>query len=390
MVSQTQGPKFSDQLVHRYEFPNRPGFGSQGRPIELFSSYFPLSILGGLSLYRYIVEIEERDRSILSRNMRGLITSLIHEHFPQYSSAIASDEKSLLLSSQELPIGSGTYTIWCPQDMNKPIQKGQTCRVRLRAMDVITVPNTIDKAARNVTFPVKADIVQALSVILAHHSKRSSSILSVGSNKHFDIDSDRMSIGSELEVVRGLIFSVVVVGTPPRLLVNVHTTHRVFYQRRTLNWLMLKYLKEHGSKWAQLEVLLRSIKVMTTNDHSETGVTRLKSIAGFATPGDGENFLQRPVIAEFAALPRDVFFYSNKPQHQRYINVYDYFKSGKSPCWVVSVSLILMFTSPQHSFKSSKFTCDQSGTQRASSLCATWTLCNLAWSALWCRTASFD
>lgn len=331
MVSLTQEGKVLDQLIHEYEFPNRPGFGNQGRSVELYSSYFALSMIGGLSLYRYIVEIEEGDHMSLFKNMRELVTNLVQEHFPQYTIATASDQNSLLISSQELPIGPDAYTIRRQQGMKKPLQKEDICRVRLKAMDIIRIPDAINKDARIVTLPMKADIVQALNLIIGHHPKCCSSIISVGSNKYFEIDSDRMPIGSGLEVVRGLMFSVAIVGTPPRLLVNVRTIHRVFYQRRTLSSFMLEYLKEHGPRWAQLEVLLRSIKVIITDGYSESGVARLKSITGFATPGDGESFAERPIIAEYAALPTDVFFFSNRLEHHRYINVYAYFKSGKSP-----------------------------------------------------------
>lgn len=319
----------SHELIHKYGLPDRPGFGSQGRPVELYSTYFAISMLSGLSLYRYIVEVEDKDYRRRFKTMRELITSLIHEQFPQYTNAIASDLNSLLISSQELPIGSGVYTVQCQQNM-KPLQKGDICRVRLKAMDVIMIPDTIDKYARTIPFPITADIVQALNMIVGHHPTCSSSIISVGSNKYFEINSDRMPIESGLEVVRGLSFSVGFVGTPPRLLVNVHTTHRVFYQQRTLSWLMQEYLKTNGLQWAQLEILLKSIKVIVTNDHSETGVPRLKSITGFATPGDGENFVKLPIIAKYAALPTEVLFFSNRPEHQRFISVHDYFKSGKS------------------------------------------------------------
>jgi hypothetical protein len=328
MVRATQEAKVPDQLIHNYDFPNRPGFGSQGHPVKLYSTYFALSILGGLSLHRYIVEVEEGDHIRLFKTMRELITSLVHQHFPQYTNAIASDQNSLLISSQELPIGSGTYTVWCRQGM-KLLHMGGICRVRLKAMDVIRIPETIDKYTSSPSLPIKAEVIQALNLIVGHHPKCSSSITSVGSNKHFELNSDHVLIGPVLEMVRGLIFSVGILGTPPRLLVNVHTTHSVFYRRGTLSWFILEYLKENELKWAQLEILLKSIKVIVTNDHSATGVPRLRSITGFATPEDGEDFVNRPIIAKYAALPTEVLFFSNRPEHQRYIDVYDYFRAGK-------------------------------------------------------------
>ena len=61
---------------------------------------------------------------------------------------------------------------------------------------------------------------------------------------------------------------------------------------------MQDYVKKTGPQWAQLEILLKSIKVIVTYHDSETCVRRLKTINGFATPGDGENLINKSVIAK--------------------------------------------------------------------------------------------
>lgn len=118
--------------------------------------------------------------------------------------------------------------------------------------------------------------------------------------------SDHAPIGSGLEIVRGLIFSVGVTGTPQRLLVNMHTAHSVFYQGGRPSLLMLAYRKDcEGNDWTRLEFLLRQKKVTITRGYSKSGVVHLRKITGFARPGHGTGLEKGPIIANYAGSSTD-------------------------------------------------------------------------------------
>lgn len=329
MESPGSGAKDAQQSNKIFEFPVRPGFGCHGDPVELYSTYVELSLRGSVSLYRYRVEIELGDRGGSFISISQLIASLLHEHFAEYAHSIVSDNRSILISSHELPIGTDAYTVHRREDSSKPaVQIGDACRVRLKAIGVLNIPKIIEDRSPIASLPDREEIVQALNLIVGHHARSDSSIFCVGSNRYFETHSDHAPIGSGLEVARGLILSVGVMGAPPRLLVNIHTTHSVFYQGGPLSLLMLAYIKDYGRNWTQLELMLRQKKVAVRQGYSKLGVARLRRIAGFAAHGDGEGFEKRPIIANYAGGSAEVFFFANRPEHWGYTSVCDYFRSG--------------------------------------------------------------
>lgn len=119
MERQEPGVKDAKQSNEIFQFPDRPGMGSHGYPVELYSTYVELSLHRRLTLYRYLVEIEPEDRSRSFISMSQLIPSLLHEHFAEYTHSIVSDCKSTLISSHELAIGTGAYTVHYLRELSR-------------------------------------------------------------------------------------------------------------------------------------------------------------------------------------------------------------------------------------------------------------------------------
>jgi hypothetical protein len=106
-------------------------------------------------------------------------------------------------------------------------------------------------------FRAKDDIIWALNIIIGHYPRSSPHILSIGSNKHFELSAKRTPLNLGLLAVRGLFVSTYAVRCG--LLVNVHTTYTVWYQEGPFSQLMVAYLNDHGSDIQKLEAFLKSL-----------------------------------------------------------------------------------------------------------------------------------
>ena len=89
------------------------------------------------------------------------------------------------------------------------------------------------------------EIIQALNIVVGHHSKEASHIASVGANNRLDAaQSDTPDLGAGLTALRG--FFVSVRATTARVLVNVQVKHGAFYDDGPLDKLMQAFMLQNG------------------------------------------------------------------------------------------------------------------------------------------------
>ena len=352
------GPLTNSQL------PQRPGYGTRGKPITLWSNYFRLMTRTDLVLYRYGVEISpaESGKAPAGKKAKRIIQLLIEEHFSQNTNSIATDYKSTLISRVALPISNDLYLIrYRSEDEDEPSPNAKSFRLRLQDTGTLQVSELLDhltSTQASSLLATKEGIVQALNIVVGSHPKTVRDTVSVGANKHFSATSETILLGAGLQAVRG--FFVSVRAATARILVNVQVKHAAFYMEGPLGHLMELYAAQNGQDLSKLAKFLNKLRVQVTHikRKSKAGrdIPRIKTIAGLATPGDGRDLPNPPIIPRFGAGSRDVKFFIGTPEQSHhseatkskkskkpvkqgpnppqdgYISVYDYFLRRKHPC----------------------------------------------------------
>jgi hypothetical protein len=66
--------------------PQRPGFGTKGRAVVLWTNYFNLTVYGELLLHRYSIEIvgDRTSRIPTGKKLKRVVQLFIEEHLAQY------------------------------------------------------------------------------------------------------------------------------------------------------------------------------------------------------------------------------------------------------------------------------------------------------------------
>ncbi|ETI22358.1 hypothetical protein G647_06432 [Cladophialophora carrionii CBS 160.54] len=357
--------KKTSPLVAR--LPLRPGFGTQGREVLLWTNYFQLVSYGGLLLHRYGLDIspDQAGRRPAGKKVRRIIELLLEEHLGQYSPGIATDFKTNLISSAELDIDQGAYTIvYRTEHEDEPEPNAKRYRVRLLRTASLTVSELLDELTSTragTLLGSKEEIIQALNIVVGHHPKAASQVASIGSNRHYALNaaaSDRMALGAGLAAIRGFFISVRV--ATGRLLVNVQVKHGAFYEEGPLEQLMAAHLASTGNSKAKLAKFVKKLSVNVTHiirrNRRGDQIPRIKSISGLATRRDGVGLLHPPIVPELGAGSKGVMFWLESsaegsssaqqgggvggkkgkkpakadpkpPPQGRYTSVYDYFRS---------------------------------------------------------------
>jgi hypothetical protein len=89
------------------KYPERPGYGTFGRPVTLYANYLPLT-LPNKQLFRYHITIAadaEGRTAPVGKKARQIVSLMLEEHFAQQKSSIASDFRSTLVSCVKLAEG---------------------------------------------------------------------------------------------------------------------------------------------------------------------------------------------------------------------------------------------------------------------------------------------
>ncbi|KAL4977719.1 ribonuclease H-like domain-containing protein [Aspergillus desertorum] len=325
-VTQTEN-SYAAALVKKERsvgYPQRPGYGTQGVPVELFANYFELKS-GGKSLFRYHINIDGGGRKPSSRKAKHIISLLLEDHFPQFRHSIVTDYRSNMIShlkildQEQLPV---KYTVtYRDKKEDEPREAPETYRVTCQftgQLDPADLLNYLTSSNAASMLHEKAEILQALNIILGHYPKSAESVASVGTNKHYAIHDDvaeKFNLGSGLEALRGYFVSVR--AATARLLVNVQVKYVACYQEGPLYQVVREFQYANGRSVYTLKKFLNRVRVRIShikrkNKRGED-IPRIKTIINVATFQDGNSLENPPKVKSVGAGPNDVSFFLDAP-----------------------------------------------------------------------------
>ncbi|KAI2819128.1 hypothetical protein CBS147321_10249 [Aspergillus niger] len=255
------------------EWPLRPGFGTQGRPVTLYANYFELKSVGK-QLYRYHIDIsgDSAGRKPAGKKARHIVRLFLEEHFAQFRNSVVTDYVSTLIANQKILVEqeAAEYDVRYRDEYEDEYPEDpKVYRVRcqftgtLNPSDLLNYLTSSDAAAM---FTSKADVIQAMNIILGFQPKTDPTIASVGANKHYAIcggREEKYSLGDGLEALRG--FFVSVRAATSRLLVNVQVKYVACYQEGPLAHIFGLYEPFRPREINNLRRFIRTLRVQVTH-----------------------------------------------------------------------------------------------------------------------------
>jgi eukaryotic translation initiation factor 2C len=363
-----------DRLQIDAKFPVRPGYGTRGEKVTLWTNYFELIPGPDLLLYRYHVAVDPAATGKLLSQIIRLLLGL--PQYAEFQHDIVTDFKSTLISHRRFNFDMAETTIqYRSEGEDEPRANAKTYKVRVEETGTFTVSELTDYlASTNVStaYTEKLPMLQALNIFLGHYAKCSPTIAAVGSSKSFSLSpaSAKWDLGAGLFAIRGFFSSVRVAAC--RILVNINVSHGAFYDAIPLDQLIDRYGSANRFDKHKLQKFLGKLRVKTihlTEKKNRAGeiIPRVKTICALANTNDGHRLEHPPRVAQFGAGPKDVEFFledspteppsstpgqvvgtasskkkakgnpkiapdrapgRNAPQAGRYISVYDFFRNG--------------------------------------------------------------
>ena len=338
-------------------FPERPGFGSQGREILLWTNYFELTGYVDLVLHRYSIAVapDRNGKKPSGKKLKRIIQILLEEHLDRSGLETVTDFKSNILSKQALELREDYDVAYRNEEEEDTPPNPTIYQVKLHQTAVLSASELLDYVTSTritALFGSKEELIQALNIVLGYYPKAASSIANIGANRHYSITntSNTFNLGAGLRAIRGFFTSVRV--ATARVLVNVQVKNAAFYNEGPLDGLMQVFLREDGPNKLRLENFLRKLSVHVTHivrrGRGGRVVPRMKQISALARAGDGSQLSKPPIIPNFGAGPKDVKFFLAVSEQSppvgkakvgkgdegaaasgQYISVYDFFRQGE-------------------------------------------------------------
>ncbi|CCD51625.1 similar to RNA interference and gene silencing protein (Qde2) [Botrytis cinerea T4] len=346
-----------DKMSLNQKFPSRPGYGDNGRKVQLYANYFALNTSPSFALGRYPVTISPSmdDKKKKREQLFRLILEL-----PEFANIpLTTDYASMIITPNKLPFKEErVFSIpWRNEGEDDPHENAQIYKVRIGSPTSYTIPDLVqslgNRSAATVSEVQREEAIQAMNTVMGFFAKSEKGTVSIANNRHFSTaqrgnEHNFTTLNYGLEAIRGFYQSVR--PATGRLLLNVNVTHSVFLERGPLNVFFQRLGNAHSVvdkiKGKRVEVTHLPAK------KSKAGITipREKTIWDLARPSDGRTEEHPPQVARYAAGPKDVKFWisaeksstkdkaptksgpkkgSSKPAStlDKYITVYDYFKS---------------------------------------------------------------
>lgn len=321
------------------DFPERPAYGTKGKPVVLWANYFELTTSKNLSVYRYHLSVVPEAKG---RKLKRIIELLLLD---SRLKGCATDFKSILIGRKILPdtvvdIAYRSELEDDPQPNTKPY------RVEIKRTGQIEVGALMDHLKSiqpdlNFRPEKKLQIIQVLNVLLGHYPQSNSSTATISGNKHYFYGAnptgqgpraEHVDLGGGLSALRGY-FRSVRQGTA-RMLVNINVSHAVFFRPGPLVELIEIFKNTYGQNLFLLEKFLKKVRVETTHlpaKKNKAGQTipRIKTIIALASQNDGTSLPHPPKVAKFGASPRDVKFWldlGDKKKPAREVTVAEFFE----------------------------------------------------------------
>lgn len=313
-------------------FPQRPGFGTQGKKLCVWTNFVELLVDPKLVLYTYRIEVEPKATGKKLARMLKLFVD--GPDCTILRGKIATDFKSTMVSFRRLPDGKFNVP-YRSEGEDEPDQRATTYHVRVQHTKNLSMAEffTYLNPTKAVGSYEKASIIQALNIVLNHFCKSTNSLVTVGS-KNFPLGETRdiMDLGSGLQAIRGFYSSIR--AATGRILVNANVSYGAFFQPGPLHILMKMIARSSQDKYKLDRSLKRlTVKLTHLSKRNKAGgaVPRMKTIVGLASATDGVGLQQRrPRVLEFGAGPKQVEFWLEG--QNKYIAIYDFFKLRKWFC----------------------------------------------------------
>ncbi|KAJ9381429.1 hypothetical protein DTO063F5_6175 [Paecilomyces variotii] len=300
------------------ELPERPGFGTRGRPVQLLANYFRLSAQQKGTLSRYNLQIlPNAGRAPSGRKSKQIIKLLLDQHFSDHKNKIATDYKAMLVSARDIGVQAQEYSVQYRPEAEEDVEpmNPQIYQVLVQKTGEFSTSDLLEYLSStdaNAVFPAKEEVIQVLNVVVGHWPKSNAELATIGANKHIGISQALIEKGpliAGLEVLRG--FFVSVRPATSRLVLNVQVKNIACYQSGPL----VNLLREFGEdcQWNPFKIgsFVRLLRVETTHivkkNKQGQRIPRVKVVAGIARKTrDGPN--NRVRVKKDGAGPRDVSF----------------------------------------------------------------------------------
>ena len=270
---------------------------------------------------------------------------------------VATDFKSNLICTEKIPEGWWVTRVKYVHEYDQaPGAVPQMYTLRIEEtpppLSISVLKTFLASTNERAPFEDRELMLQTLNIIFGHHSKSSSAITMIGSNRaypNYNTATEKFPLTRGLEAIRGYFLSVRLASF--RSIVNVNVSHGAFYEPQKMQTLVDEwgaiFNNAEDTYWVALEGFLKDLKVKTQylKDEKRNQVTQTRTIKSFASPRDGGGNDHPPEVEEFAAPPQEVWFYlddqrdfrKQKKKHpkngvimDKYINVDEFFKTSRS------------------------------------------------------------
>jgi len=294
--------------------PQRPGYGTLGKPIMLWANYFAMKADGSkLELCRYAINVlPQGNVTPVGKKLRRIIELLIEDHFTAHQLDIVSDYKSNIISKEKLPeLLSPIQVVYRGEGEDTPQENGKVYQVKMVQLASVTVNelvNYLKASTPGTVYGGKQAALAALNLVLGQHPKKSAEVFSIGANRHYSTAGQPYNLQGGLDAFRGFFISVR--AATGRLLLNVQVKSVACYHAGPLANLMNAYGRDNvprlGRFLARLRVRVTHIKRKNSKGQE---IPRIKTISAFATPHDGRSLPHPPQVTRIGAGPAEVKFW---------------------------------------------------------------------------------
>ncbi|MBE3049476.1 hypothetical protein IMZ48_44655 [Candidatus Bathyarchaeota archaeon] len=328
----------------------------------MWANYVEMAAPPDLTLHRYDMAVSPE---VVGRKLKQIIRLLLDSpELAPFRQDVVSDFRSTLLSRKKLAGKEIRVKImYRNEEHDEPRDDAPTYTVRLLLTNSLTVGDLVDhlkSTTPSAGYVDQQPTIQALNILLNHHSRVSPDLVAVGSNRTFSLadGTPNYDLGAGLSAVRGFFASVR--AATARILVNVNVSHGVFYKAGPLDVLMKEY-SDRSRSVGSLNSFVSRVRVSMRHfpqKKRKNGevVVKVKTVLGLATPSDGREQEHPPRVGGYGAGPKNVEFWLNPPASAEktkasgggggkkkgagkpsmlaaggYITVFDYFQKSEMP-----------------------------------------------------------
>ncbi|KAF2198644.1 Piwi-domain-containing protein [Delitschia confertaspora ATCC 74209] len=281
---------FASASVGGDKLPRRPGYGTLGRPVVLWTNYFKLQGIdtSKANFYRYslsfpnILNLKEFPKPKRKRTIQLLL-----QEQPFNGTSCASDWAQVVISTRKLGFGDGTdkahYDIeWYPADGQplppaspddseeiKKARKRNTIQVLVELIETVSLSELMKDLEFSVSgalYPAKMEMIQTLNIILSLGPSTDANIVTVGQNRYYPIQGHDQfapyNLGQGLQALRGYFSSArTSVG---RILLNINVATGSFYKAGPLLDLMREFGQpENATQHKKLANFVKKLRFET-------------------------------------------------------------------------------------------------------------------------------